>query len=244
MEISEIRDGINEIDEQMMELFQRRMVYAHAIGEIKRQSGAAIFVAEREEEILDKHGKGAFSRRFMRELMEISRCLQTKIGLKKNIVLIGMPGSGKSTIGRILAEFLDVEWVDTDSFVEEKQGKPIIEIFAEMGERAFREMETDVVREAMGGDAKVVSTGGGVVTNAENMRIIGEAATVFFIDRPIGAIRLDIDTSTRPLLAESGALERLYDERIELYREYADYTIGGNLCPIAAARGILRELQS
>jgi shikimate kinase len=244
VDINEIRVGINDIDEKMMDLFHQRMAYVKALGEIKKQGGAPILVPEREKEILDKHSTDAFSKRFLIELMAISRCIQTKACLTENIVLIGMPGSGKTTIGRILAEFIDVEWVDIDIKVEEEQGKPITKIFKELGEEEFRKMETKVLRETLEGEHKIVSTGGGVIKNIENVHAIRESSLVIFIDRPVEAIALDIDTTTRPLLAQPGALQKLYDERIDLYRKYADHTISGNLCPINIANQILQHLQS
>lgn len=145
--------------------------------------------------------------------------------MNANIVLIGMPGSGKSTVGACLARALGWKLWETDAMVEEQKGRSIPDIFAQEGEEQFRQAESQAARRAAAETCAVVSTGGGMILRPENMQVLGESGIVFFLDRApeeIAAEQLD----GRPLLA--GGVERvyaLYNQRIHLYRRYAQYVI-------------------
>lgn len=142
-----------------------------------------------------------------------------------NIVLIGMTGSGKSTIGRELAKRLTLSFIDMDAYIEEKAGKSIPEIFEE-GEAVFRSMETEACRELAEATNSVISTGGGAVVKAENHKWLRQAGKVIWIDRPINLIASDIETAHRPLLKQGvDKLYQLYDERQHLYAKLADLTV-------------------
>lgn len=143
----------------------------------------------------------------------------------KNIVLIGMPGAGKTTIGGILANNLSMKFCDIDKYIEEKTGKTISEIFQD-GEDAFRYIEREVVKELSGEAKMVIATGGGVIKDHKNMEKLRENGLIFFINRPLENIMGDIDIETRPLLKDDK--ERLYDlfdERYPLYKKYCHYEI-------------------
>lgn len=143
--------------------------------------------------------------------------------LNKNIVLIGMPGCGKSTLGKILAERLNISFCDTDEYIVEIQGKSIPEIF-EKGEEYFRDVETKAIKEICKTYPNVIATGGGIIKRKENISILKENGVIIFIDRPIEDIGRDVDTETRPLLKEGiEKLYKLYKERYPLYNEYCDY---------------------
>lgn len=139
------------------------------------------------------------------------------------ILLIGMPGCGKSSLGRAAARRLNMKFIDTDAEIERAEGKTIPEIFAEHGERYFRRAETLALKNVIGQNA-VIASGGGIVTEAENIEIM-KSGTVVFIDRPLECIEGDIDTSGRPLLSDGGRLKRLYDERYDIYRRVCDIRI-------------------
>lgn len=141
-----------------------------------------------------------------------------------SVVLIGMAGSGKTTLGRALAKRMERPFIDVDSLIETRFGK-IADLF-EKGEAYFRQYETEAVREACAMPGAVIATGGGVVTVAKNMRLIKASGCVLFIDRPIDRIVADIDLSTRPLyVCGIEALHRTYLTRLPLYRQYADYVV-------------------
>ena len=158
--------------------------------------------------------------------------------MKKNIVLIGMPGSGKTTVGRRLAEMLDMEFVDTDALVEREQGMSVPQIFQQFGEPAFRDMESRAARTAGAMKGVIIATGGGMVLRQENMQALSAAGVVFFRDRPVQDIAGQ-DMSGRPLVgADTDRLYRLYDQRIHLYRAYAHYIISDTQTPEQVAEQI------
>lgn len=159
-----------------------------------------------------------------------------------NIVLIGMPGSGKTTVGRSLARTAGYDFVDLDALIE-SYGETIPELFAR-SEDAFRERETRAARQVGGMKRTVIATGGGIIKNPENMRILGESGIVVFLNRPVDAIDADIDYGTRPLLADGKtALWRLYEQRIMLYHQHADIIIDNEGGVDAAVKAILAQMK-
>ena len=143
----------------------------------------------------------------------------------KNIVLIGMPGSGKTTLGRCLAEMLNREFIDADPEIEKDAGKTIPELFA-VSEDHFREQETKTTRRLAKLQDKVLAMGGGVVLRQENITALKEHGLLLFIDRSPKDIFGDGDTDTRPLLAAGRQrISDLYDRREALYRKAADITV-------------------
>lgn len=142
-----------------------------------------------------------------------------------NLVLIGMPGSGKSTVGKILSKMLCMPLVDTDALVEQTAGKTIPELFAQEGERAFRDRETAAARQAAKLDNTVIATGGGIILRPENMEALAATGLIFFRDRDLEDI-IGEDHMGRPLVGKDpDKLRILYTQRIYLYRKYAQYTI-------------------
>lgn len=158
--------------------------------------------------------------------------------MKKNIVLIGMPGCGKSAVGRELADMLDMTLVDTDRLVEQADGRTIPEIFAREGETAFRDKETAAAKQAAAMTNVVIATGGGMVLREENMDALGKTGIIFFRDRALADI-LGEDLSYRPLLSDDAKrIYDLYDQRIGLYRKYARHIISDTQTVEAAAQRI------
>ncbi len=145
---------------------------------------------------------------------EIDRVYGELVRLKENIVLTGMPGSGKSTIGKLLAKELGRVFIDTDEEIVKKVNKPIPQIFAEEGEAAFRKLETDVIIELSSVQSAVIATGGGAILNPLNIEMLGENGRIYFIDRNIENI---VATSDRPLSSNRADLEKRYRERYPLY---------------------------
>lgn len=142
----------------------------------------------------------------------------------KSIVLIGMAGCGKSTIGKYVARILGRALIDIDKLIEQRFG-PIPKLF-EPGEANFRQYETQAVEEACQTPGTVIATGGGVVTQSANMEMLRKVGDIFFIDRPIHRIVMDIDLSKRPLfICGIEALNTAYQNRLPLYRQYADHII-------------------
>jgi shikimate kinase len=143
--------------------------------------------------------------------------------LDRNIVLIGMPGCGKTTIGKNLSIILKKEFIDIDEYIEKMQNKSIDEFFLD-GEESFRNIESAAVEEVSKKNNLIVSTGGGIVKKSENIEKFRENSIIIFINRPLELIEKDIDISTRPLLKNNkNALKNLYNERYPLYKSYCDY---------------------
>lgn len=141
----------------------------------------------------------------------------------RNVALIGMPGCGKSAIGRRLAKRLGKEFLDLDALITERAGKPIPDIFAQEGEEAFRALESAIVREAGARTGCVLSTGGGIVTRRENYAPLHQNGIIVHITRDLSLL----PTAGRPV-SQSTDLHELWRRRAPLYRAFADITIGNN----------------
>jgi len=143
----------------------------------------------------------------------------------KNIVLIGMPGCGKSAIGEILAERIKMTFIDIDTYIEASTNLTITEIFKK-GEVAFRDLESIAVEEVSKKDLVVISTGGGVIMRQKNILNLKKNGILIYINRPIENIVADINVEDRPLLArDPSKLYKLFEERGLLYKKYCDYEI-------------------
>lgn len=156
------------------------------------------------------------------EVEEIYRNLYKN---KMNIVLVGMPASGKTTVGKLLAQRLSKTFVDTDSLIVESQNKPITEIFSEMGESGFREIEKNQIFSASTRNNCVIATGGGAILNKDNTDVLKENGRIYFINRPLNML---VTTDDRPLSSNKADLEKRYNERYELYLGCADVVVDGS----------------
>ncbi|SHK08683.1 shikimate kinase [Paramaledivibacter caminithermalis] len=143
-----------------------------------------------------------------------------------NIVLIGMPGCGKTTIGKLVAKRLDMKFCDIDHYIEEKEGRSIPDIFKNYGEIYFRKLESKAVEKISKYADFVISTGGGVIKFHNNMEFLKKSGIIIFINRSVDDIISDIETDGRPLLKDGKErLYKLYKERIDLYKKYSDYEV-------------------
>ena len=156
---------------------------------------------------------------------------------KENLVLIGMPGSGKSAVGKILTETTGKPLADTDLLIVEKAGKPISEIFREDGEPAFRDLESEIIRELSLQGGQIISTGGGAVLRPENVTLLRQNGRLFWLDRDPDSL---IPTDDRPLADTSEKMKRLYQEREPVYRASADVIIPVFGTPEDTAQSIMR----
>ncbi|MBR4073561.1 MAG: shikimate dehydrogenase [Clostridia bacterium] len=141
---------------------------------------------------------------------------------KGNIVLIGMPTSGKSTIGAILAQELEMDFVDTDKLITEREKREIPEIIATEGESGFRRIEAEVIAEAAARQNTVIATGGGAILNSKNTEMLSLNGRIYFLDRPLENLAV---TADRPLSNDREKLNRLYRERYDIYCKSADVII-------------------
>ena len=139
-----------------------------------------------------------------------------------NLVLIGMPTCGKSTVGKNMAQILDMDFADSDTIIEEEYKMSISEIFAKIGEKAFRDMETDVIKKLSLLQNTVIATGGGTVLRNENVNALKRNGILYFIDRPLEYL---VGTPDRPLASNAQALKKCYDERYKIYCSCCDVQI-------------------
>ena len=138
----------------------------------------------------------------------------------RNLMLIGMPGCGKTTVGQALAQRLGRKLVDTDVLIEEEAGRTIPEIFAQDGEEAFRRLEHEILCRVSRESGLVIATGGGVVTRPENLDPLRQNSTVIFLRRPLDQLPVD----GRPI-SQANNLETLYQRRLPLYQQASDWAV-------------------
>lgn len=165
------------------------------------------------------------SEKFMGESLEsesvADRIYSEMLRERRNIVLIGMPGSGKTTVGKALAESLGRDFIDTDDMIKETHGD-ISEIFRDKGENFFRDIESEKIREASERNGLVIATGGGAVLRKENVDSLRQNGVIFFLNRPLEDI---LPTSDRPLSSDREALKKRFEERYDIYKSTGDFEI-------------------
>jgi shikimate kinase len=170
--------------------------------------------------------------------------MNNKSILDKNIVFIGLPGCGKTSIGRKVAEKLSLPFYDVDEYIEKKEGKQIKEIFLK-GESYFRKLESQAIEEISENNLCVISTGGGSVKVSSNMETLKQNSLIFFINRPIENILKDIDITIRPLLIEDASkLYNLYKERYPLYKKYCDIEVINDIGLDEVVDKVIRLIES
>jgi len=165
------------------------------------------------------------------------RVFASVVAAKENIVLTGMPGSGKSTVGKLL-RLEGYQLVDTDAEVEKRCGCSIKELIAVKGERYFRDLESQVIRDVSAESGRIIATGGGAVLREENVRALKQNGRLFFIDAALSRL---CATDDRPLSNTKDKLVKLYNERIALYQSTADVVIPDMETPEAEAEYTLTK---
>ena len=178
-------------------------------------------------------------------MAETTPSLRQRLG-GRNLYLIGMMGSGKSSTGRPLAERLGYGFVDVDAVIEQVAGSSISEIFAREGEDSFRDLETQVLRSISERHSLVVATGGGIVTRSENWGMMHQGIVIWLdVERDQLLLRLQRDSTRRPLLQVNDpgeAVDSILGQRRPLYNE-ADLTVViGTETADVVANGILQLL--
>ena len=151
-----------------------------------------------------------------------------------------MPSSGKSSVGRLLAEKTGKDFFDSDELIVEKIGMPIAEFFSRNGEAEFRRIEHEVLKELSGKNGAVIATGGGAVLNGENVKALKRNGTVVFLDRSPEKL---CATNDRPLSSSREALMKRYTERYTIYKSSADAVIDGDGTVARTAESVLSEME-
>ena len=166
------------------------------------------------------------------EIDQITASIAAETG---NVILVGMPGCGKSTVGALIAERLGRRLIDTDTMIEKKAGMTIPEIFERFGEEHFRKIESECVSEAGRLNGTVIATGGGVVTKSVNYEPLHQNGKIFFINRKID----DLPTDGRPL-SQAHRPKELYEKRLPLYKQFCDAEVNNDRPAIQTACEIIK----
>jgi shikimate dehydrogenase len=156
-----------------------------------------------------------------------------------NIVLIGMPGCGKTTVGKILAELTGKTFIDTDLLIEEESGTDIPELFRLKGEEHFRNLETAAIEKTGMGKGQIIATGGGAVLRDENYGPLKQNGVIVYLKRDLSRL----STKDRPLSPDIEALKKLFESRRERYEKFCDFSADSNASPEEAAKAILKEFE-
>ena len=157
----------------------------------------------------------------------------------RNVALIGMPSSGKTTVGRALAEALGKRFVDLDEEIVKADGRSIPDIFAAEGEEGFRQKETAVIAQFAKEGRQLLSCGGGAVKKPENVRLLRQNGVVLFLDRPLDALTVG---GGRPLSSSADALRTMYAERRPLYLAAADAVVPNETTVADAVKASMEAL--
>lgn len=189
------------------------ILQAQSLG-VKCAGGLAMLVAQgaRARELFDGKKRGD---------EEIAAAIRKAERHYENVVLVGMPGSGKSVVGREVAKLLGRAFYDCDAEIEKKLGKSIPEVFAERGEEYFRAAELETIAELSAVSGAVISTGGGAVLNGENVRALKRNGRIFYLKRDVKKLA----RKGRPLSASGAAVEKMFQLRKPLYEKAADEII-------------------
>lgn len=158
----------------------------------------------------------------------------------RNVILIGMPGSGKSTVGVVLAKKLGYRFIDSDLVIQEKCGKLLYQLIEERGEAGFLMLENEINASIMA-EGAVIATGGSAVYGREAMRHFQEIGRIVYLKLPFEELEMRLgDLHERGVVLKEGyTLRDLYEERIPLYEKYADITID---CEGKDIRGVMEEI--
>ena len=251
-DLQSLRAQIDDIDRELADLFCRRMAVTYQVGQYKKAKGLPVLDRAREKQVLA--AKAALVGEDLRAdittlfetVMAISRRQQQRLmdePSTHNIVLIGMMGCGKTTVGKLLSAALGRTPVDTDALIEAREGRTVTEIFAADGEEHFRTLELQVSKELSAPNGLVISCGGGLPLQPECMEALRRGGTVFWLNRDPGETYDSLDTSARPL-AQNGREDFVarYTQRAPVYEQSAHHIITAPSAR-AAAEAILSILE-
>lgn len=171
----------------------------------------------------------------------IEQVFHTLIQQKENIVLVGMPGCGKTTVGKLLADKLQRPFVDMDEEIIKKIGCSISEFFQQQGEQAFRDVETQIAKEVIAPmNGCVIATGGGAVLRDENVTALRANGKLFFIDRPLEQL---VATGDRPTASNAQSMKKRFEERYDRYWSVCDLHVSSTGIAQQVAQDIAKDFK-
>lgn len=231
MSLQEYRAELDRLDSELTRLFARRMEVSAQVSQYKREHGMRVLDVMREVSMFERiesdmpRSLGGYGTALYSEILALSRARQQRLGGEdaRNIVLVGMPGAGKKTVGRMLALQFGRPFLSSDRLIEAMTGLTIPEIFSRLGEDAFRALETRALALVCARSGCVIATGGGCVTRPENIPLLRMGGRIVWLQRGIGKLA----TEGRPL-SQTRNLYDMYAEREPLYRGCADVMIDNN----------------
>ena len=233
MDIQEARKKIDTIDALLAENYKKRLEIVADIAKYKDEHQMPLIDEVRDTDIIATHTNDCSDEKlrpyieaYMSAVVSISN-EYLREHMHQHIFLIGMPGAGKTTVGKALSKELNRDFYDLDLTIQEKTGKSIQNIIIYDGEEKFRQHEYDAIRELIRNKPSVIATGGGTVLSEKTVQIMRNNGIIVFVNRDVTQILDDLDLEIRPLLKESiEYIFRLYEERYPLYESVSHIKIG------------------
>ncbi len=235
-QLDDLRKEIDKCDRVLIEYFQQRMSLVKKVLQFKRDNKLPVFHHKREGEIIENAllnlKEDCFAEEvegFLKAILKISRKMQSKQLFPYNIVLIGFMGTGKSTVGKVLSEKLTMNYLDTDSLIEEESQLSIDEIFEKHGVEFFRDLEKETIAKISDKENTIILCGGGVPLYNENIINLRKNGKVILLEAGADTIYQRIkDDTTRPLLKKQMKVEKIKEmlkQRKNVYHDNADIII-------------------
>ena len=249
MDIKDARKQIDTIDAQLVNLFEQRLSIIKSIGKYKDEHHLPLIDEERDDSIITLHTQNCKDRvlapyveNYIKTVVSMSNEF-LKEHMHKHIFLIGMPGAGKTTVGKMLAKELGRDFYDLDQTIQDKVGKTVQNIFIYDGKDAFSKYEYETIKELIHNKPSVIATGGGTVTSEKIVNLMRNNGLVVFVNRDVNHILDDLDLEIRPLVKESiEYIFNVYEERYPLYESVAHIKIGNEGSITDAVQEIIEAL--
>ncbi len=242
MDLQDYRRELDRLDGEITRLFAQRMAVSAQVADYKRACGMKVLDVEREVSMFERietrlppeltgYGTALYA-----EVLALSRARQVRLAGREqeNIILVGMPGCGKKTVGALLATALRRPFVSSDRLVETLTGLSIPDIFTHMGEDSFRALETRSLALLCARSGCVIATGGGCVTRPENLPLLRMGGRIVWLRREVETLAKE----GRPL-SLTHDLHEMYAERAPLYRGCAEAAVSNNGTPEKTVQEII-----
>jgi len=233
--LEELRRQIDQCDKELADAFCRRMAVVEKVAACKRRGGLPVFDPVREETVLEAVGTKYDSeyrselQDFFASIMRISRGYQSRQLFPYHIVLIGFMGTGKTSVGKMLSDWLHRPFVDLDEMIETEEGRSIGDIFAADGEDEFRRLEHEAIRRHTGGRYAVLSCGGGAVLRLDNVELLQASGRLVLLEATPDTVKERVHGGEeRPVLHGGNDVEdirRLMEMRKRAYHNAADTAV-------------------